>query len=134
MVVYGRAWVDWWAQATELITLQMRKNGTRKRQTSKNPNSHVREDLDCKQSLLFSSTVIERLERARGTAAWRMGRKASTLLTPVSCAVVYLARSSLLITKRKERDCMQSREDCMNCLVRKQHSSSFKLSLLRKQS
>ena len=36
-----------------------------------------------------------------------MGRKAA-LLTPVSRAVAHLARSSLSITKRKERDCVQS--------------------------
>ena len=75
--------------------------------------------LDCTQSLSFLHS-IGRLERVRGTAARRMGRKLfplpfsafsarpSTSLTPVSRAVVYLPRSSLSITKRKVRDCVQS--------------------------
>ena len=62
-----------------------------------------------------------KLERSRGTAARRMGSedelrnfsppfsaRPSTSLTPISSAVVHLARSSLSITKRKERDCVQS--------------------------
>ena len=56
---------------------------------------------------LFSSTVIERLERVSGTAARRRGGR-TKLLTPISRAVAQLARSSLSITKRKERDCVQS--------------------------
>ena len=57
---------------------------------------------------LLSSTVIERLGRARDRHAENGEEEPSTLLTPVSRAAAHLARSSLSITKRKERDCLQS--------------------------
>ena len=67
--------------------------------------------LAYKSPFLFSSTVVETLERARGTAARRMGRKDEKIKGPflfssfpILRAAVYLAhsnlaRSSLSITK-----------------------------------
>ena len=65
------------------------------------PFSYLLKRDQCQSSCTPSSTVIERLERAKGTAA----RPCSA---PVSRAVAHLARSSLSITKRKERDSVQS--------------------------
>ena len=54
-------------------------------------------NIDC-PTVTGTATAIERLERARPP----------TSLTPVLRAVAHLARSSLSITKRTERDCVQS--------------------------
>ena len=60
--------------------------------------------LDCTQSLSF----LVHSNWETGASEWHSRAENGTLLTPVSRAVAHLARSSLSITKRKERDCVQS--------------------------
>ena len=74
---------------------------------------------DCTSPFLFSSTVIERLERARGTAARRMERKDEKIHIFSLPSSPFSTRRSALLTRsrasrslqRKERDCMQSNRE-----------------------
>ena len=56
----------------------------------------------------WGTGASERHSRAENLPSSPFSARPSTSLTPVSRAVVHLARSSLSITKRKERVCVQS--------------------------
>ena len=91
---------------------------------------HFRYSLDCTQSLSF---LVHSNWETGGKAARMMGSSArpSISLTPVSRAVAHLAHSSLSITKRKERDCMQSRYSSTPELLGKIYFHGVSIKILR---